>query len=65
MGNDYVPGAESVCRGRDRSPADEEVRRINAELDRVKTGRALDPVGAQRVSQEAPRPKVGSSAPRP
>ncbi|MGZ3638705.1 MAG: hypothetical protein ACXVCX_12805 [Ktedonobacterales bacterium] len=36
-----------------------EVRRINAELDRVKTGRAIDPVTADRVSQKAPRPKAG------
>ncbi len=36
-----------------------EVRRINAELDRVKTGRAIDPDRADRVSQKAPRPKAG------
>jgi hypothetical protein len=29
-----------------------EVRRINSELDRVKTGRAIDPVSQNRVSQK-------------
>jgi len=29
-----------------------EVRRINVELDRVKTGRAIDPVSQDRVSEE-------------
>ena len=29
-----------------------EVRRINAELDRVKTGRAIDPVSQNPVSQK-------------
>ena len=30
-----------------------EVRRINADLDRVKTGRAIDPVSQDRLSQKA------------
>jgi hypothetical protein len=42
-------------RGRDSSPADKEVRRINVELDRVKTGRAIDPVSQDRVSEETIR----------
>ena len=29
-----------------------EVRRINVELDRVKTGRAIDPVSQDRLSQQ-------------
>jgi hypothetical protein len=36
-----------------------EVRRINAELDRVETGRAIDPVNQDGVSQKAARAKVG------
>jgi len=36
-----------------------EVRRINAELDRVKTGRAINLVGQDRVSQKAARAKAG------
>jgi hypothetical protein len=32
-----------------------EVRRINVELDRVKTGRAIDPVSQDRVSEETIR----------
>jgi hypothetical protein len=36
-----------------------EVRRINAELDRVETGRAIDPVSQDRVSQNAARAKAG------
>jgi len=36
-----------------------EVRRINAELDRVKTGRAINLVSQDRVSQKAARAKAG------
>jgi len=36
-----------------------EVRRINAELDRVETGRAIDPVNQDGVSQKAARANVG------
>ena len=36
-----------------------EVRRINAELDRVETGRAIDPVNQDGVSQKAARSKAG------
>ena len=36
-----------------------EVQRINAELDRVKTGRAIDPVSQDGVSQKAARAKAG------
>ena len=32
-----------------------EVRRINVELDRVKTGRVIDPVSQDRVSEETIR----------
>jgi len=32
-----------------------EVRRINVELDRVKTDRAIDPVSQDRVSEETIR----------
>jgi hypothetical protein len=36
-----------------------EVRRINAELDRVKTGRAINLVSQDRVSQKAARALAG------
>jgi hypothetical protein len=36
-----------------------EVRRINAELDRVETGRAIDPVNQDGASQKTARAKAG------
>jgi hypothetical protein len=36
-----------------------EGRRNNAELDRVETGRALDPVSQDGVTQKAARAKAG------